>query len=149
MAQVVDGRVRLWSRTGRDWTAAVPELGALGALGPVVVDGELVVATSDGRADFDLLGRRMHDRRSAGPPVTLYVFDLLRLDARELCPLPWQERRAVLEDLGVAEVTDGAARVVPWVTDGPAMHRATAEIQAEGTVSVSAPRTVRAAPSTG
>ncbi len=75
LAQVVDGRVRLWSRTGRDWTAAVPELGALGALGPVVVDGELVLATSDGRADFDLLGQRMHDRRSAGPPVTLYVFD--------------------------------------------------------------------------
>jgi ATP-dependent DNA ligase len=35
--------------------ARVPEVGALSVLGDVLLDGELVVVSDDGRADFELL----------------------------------------------------------------------------------------------
>ena len=62
---VADGRVRAWSRNGRDFTAAYPELGALAAVAgrrTLVLDGE-IVALSGPRPDFTLLQRRMRTGR--------------------------------------------------------------------------------------
>jgi hypothetical protein len=55
-AEAIDERVRLWSRGGHDWTDRLPELLPPRFLGDLVLDGELAVATLDGRADFELLG---------------------------------------------------------------------------------------------
>jgi bifunctional non-homologous end joining protein LigD len=96
LAQVSAGKVHLWSRSGHDWSRLVPELGCLAALGDIVLDGELVAAGPDGRADFELLGARM-----MGPahhvPVCLYAFDALSIGGRELVDRLWLERRAVLD----------------------------------------------------
>jgi bifunctional non-homologous end joining protein LigD len=136
LAEVTGGQLRLWSRGGRDWTDRVPELQPLSDVGDIVLDGELVVATSDGRADFELLGARMQDRRPhPSPQVNLYVFDVLRLRNEELVDRPWETRRTVLDGLDLAARTAGAARPTVWSTDGTAMHQATAAIGAEGTVS--------------
>ena len=64
---VADGRVQVWSRTGRNMTAAYPELGVLAAAagrGILVLDGE-IVALSGRRPDFTALQRRM---TAAGRP---------------------------------------------------------------------------------
>ena len=45
--------MRLWSRAGTEWTDRLLELASLASLGEVVLDGEVVVVTADGRADFD------------------------------------------------------------------------------------------------
>jgi bifunctional non-homologous end joining protein LigD len=131
--QVTGGRARLWSRTGREWTG-LPELAALGALGEVVLDSEGVVTAADGRADFDQLGARMHGRTDT-PAAVFYVFDAISVGDVELLDRPWSERRKWLDDLGLTATTGGVARPTIWSLDGQAVHRATADIGAEGTVS--------------
>jgi DNA ligase D-like protein (predicted ligase) len=90
------GSVRLVSRTDKDMTGQFPEVAeALGAqrAGNFVVDGELV-AFQDGITSFSRLQRRARERVS----VFLYVFDLLRLEERDVRDLPLRERKALLRD---------------------------------------------------
>ncbi len=103
--------LRLTSRTGRDITAAYPELRALGpAAGPrqLVLDGE-IVAFDGGRPSFEALQPRMHVTSPAQAaqlagttPVTYLVFDLLHLDWRPTLELPYRQRRELLDELGLA-----------------------------------------------
>jgi bifunctional non-homologous end joining protein LigD len=106
-------------------------------MGNVVLDGEVVVVTPDGRADFELLADRIHGRRHnpGSHAVTFFAFDVLQFDGRDLTDEPWRARREVLDDLNLAVRSDGAARPTIWTNDGAAMHEATRSIQAEGTVS--------------
>jgi bifunctional non-homologous end joining protein LigD len=100
------GRVRAWSRTGRDITAAYPELGTLAATAgrrTMVLDGE-IVALSGPRPDFAALQRRMAAGRPgagllAAVPVTLIVFDVLRSGRYHLARSTYVLRRALLDDL--------------------------------------------------
>jgi bifunctional non-homologous end joining protein LigD len=55
LVDVSGGRVQVWSRRGGDYTARLHELQSLSCLGDAVLDGDLVVITDDGRADFELL----------------------------------------------------------------------------------------------
>ena len=101
--------VTIWSRNERDVTASYPELEALGRdYDDMLLDGE-VVALDDGRPSFHALTERMHvaDRRRAARlattrPVTLMVFDLLRLFGSDLTGQPWSARRELLERLDLA-----------------------------------------------
>lgn len=109
LADLAGGCVRLSSGTGADITAAFPELAELGAQHPgVLLDGEVVVLR-DGLPSHAALADRMRvsdprpDRalvRTA--PATFVVFDVLRLYGVELIARSWQERRNVLERLGVS-----------------------------------------------
>jgi bifunctional non-homologous end joining protein LigD len=102
------------------------------------LDGELVVVTSEGRADFELLSKRIsatNGTRNAEHPVTLYVSDLLRHNRRDLCPKSWSARRRVLDKLNLSDTTSGVAQAVSYSNDGEAMHQATLAVGAEGTVS--------------
>jgi DNA ligase-1 len=103
-----DGRVELFSRDLKETTGAFPELAENASkLGHAVLfDGE-VLAHRDGRVlrFFELqhrLGRKQvtaelrHD-----VPVVLVIFDLLYLDGQSLLDQPLEERRRLLEGLGV------------------------------------------------
>ncbi|MGW2705840.1 non-homologous end-joining DNA ligase [Streptomyces sp. NPDC001340] len=107
-----DGSVLLRARSGEEITGAYPELRPLGrALGSTaaVLDGEVLALDEQGRADFQLLQSRMglaHSparaaRRAAQVPVHLVLFDVPYLE-RPLLKLPYAERRARLEELGLA-----------------------------------------------
>jgi ATP-dependent DNA ligase len=137
LAQVKSNRVRLWSRAGGEWVDRLHELDCLSSVGDVVLDGEVVVLTAEGRADFELLAARVHGPRRTDDShrVTFFVFDVLQLDCRELSNKPWRARRQILDDLDVAAQTGGVARPTPWTGDGAAMFEATRSIRAEGTVS--------------
>jgi hypothetical protein len=138
LVQVAGGRVQVWSRRGGDFTARLPELQALSGLGDVVLDGELVVVTDDGRADFELLSNRVMARsRRLAPeyPVNLYVFDLLRHNGRDVCGRPWTARRKILDRLNLSEKASRVVVTVSYTDDGYAMHQATLTVGAEGTVS--------------
>ena len=109
MTAISRGRIRIWSRAGRDIAAAYPELDALSRVAgrtTLVLDGE-VVGLSAGRPDFASLQRRMTTspppaRLAAAVPVTLIVFDLLRVGSRSLLRNPDAQRRALLDGLGLA-----------------------------------------------
>ena len=131
----------LTTSNGLDATARFPELTRLGdALGtPAVVDGEVIAQGPDGRPDFGRLQRRMHlstpmavREVAAEVPVSLVCFDLLWLDGHDLCPLPWRDRRAVLEQL--VEPASGW-RLSPVHDDGAVLLEAVVEQGLEGLVS--------------
>ena len=103
-----DGRVELFSRDLKETTSAFPELAENAPkLGhEVLFDGE-VLAHRDGRVlrFFELqhrLGRKkVTTELRKEVPVVLVIFDLLYLDGRSLLDEPLQERRRLLEGLGV------------------------------------------------
>jgi bifunctional non-homologous end joining protein LigD len=105
------GRVRIKSRNDLDITAAYPELRPLGrALGsrPAILDGEIVAFDDSGRPSFGLLQQRMHvrdaaaaRRLSAKVPVSYLVFDVMHLDGQSTVELPYEDRRSLLESLGL------------------------------------------------
>lgn len=141
IVSVDDGRVRLTSANGRDVTVSYPELAELGtALGisDATLDGEVVVFDEAGRPDFGRLQHRMHvtnprqaAERSASTPVVLCLFDLLRLDSRDLVDLPLSDRRRLLESL----VEPGPHwQVPPTFGDGEELFTAAVERGLEGIV---------------
>jgi bifunctional non-homologous end joining protein LigD len=146
IAFVEGGRVRLQARSGRDVTARYPELRGLGrALGAreVVLDGEVVAFTPDGRPSFQRLQGRMHltsesavRRLAEREPVTYVAFDLLHDNGRDLMELTYLERRERLLALGL----DGPAWRTPahHVGDGAALLEAS---RAQGLEGILAKRT--------
>ncbi|NHA67154.1 non-homologous end-joining DNA ligase [Phycicoccus flavus] len=139
LVDVRDGRVSVTSRTERDVTAAFPELdGLAGTYEDLLLDGE-VVALEDGLPSFHALTERMHvtkrrqaERLAGTRPVTLMVFDLLRLFGQDLTGQPWTARRRLLVELDLA----GRAWQVPQVhDDGAALLQVTADEGLEGVVS--------------
>ncbi len=111
IATVSAGALTLTSRTGRDMTSGYPELAGLAeAVGQheVVLDGEIVALRGDGWPSFEALQQRMNvtsagqvRRLAAEIPVSYLAFDLLFADGRALADLPYRQRRARLEELGV------------------------------------------------
>jgi bifunctional non-homologous end joining protein LigD len=99
------GRVRLFSRSGRRLNVTYPEVVA--ALEEqdcqdFTVDGEMV-AFSGGRTDFARLQQRMgltrpEEVRASGVAVFYYLFDVLRLDGTDTTQLPLRTRKSLLRE---------------------------------------------------
>ena len=139
LVEVTGGRLRLWSRNENDVTVSFPELAGLADLGhDVLLDGE-VVAMAQGVPTFAALADRMHvtsSRRAQAlarsNPVTLLVFDVLRLDGVDLTARPLADRRSALESLGLAGVS---WQVPATYDDGESLLAATEQQGLEGVVS--------------
>ena len=91
---------KLISRTENDMGGKFPEL--LEAIGELnardcILDGEIVAMDAKGRSSFQLL--QAYELGQERPPLCYYVFDLLRLDGKDLTGLPLQERKERLEGL--------------------------------------------------
>ena len=98
-----DGRVRLFTRRGYDWTDRYPLIReAVAALRPanLVLDGEAVCCDPNGTANFEKIHSQAYNDR-----VFLYAFDLLELGGSDLRVEPLEERRGRLEHL-LRKVTD-------------------------------------------
>ena len=139
LVDVRDGVATVWSRNERDVTAAYPELDGIGHdYADMLLDGE-VVALEAGRPSFHALTERIHvserrraERLAVTRPVTLMVFDLLRLFGSDLTAQPWSARRELLDRLDL----DGRHWQVPAVyDDGKQLLAATADQGLEGIVS--------------
>lgn len=99
---------RVWSRQGTDLTTRFPDVIAPAAaqLPPgTVLDGELVIWSPAGRLDFSALQTRMgRGPRSAAAharthPASYAAFDVLAHTGRDTRDLPFDKRRALLEQL--------------------------------------------------
>jgi len=137
LADVTPAGVRLTTRNEIDRTAAWPDLVEVAPAGDLLVDGEVIALNERGLPDFRTLMDRMHVqsratavRLAARVPATYMVFDVLRVDGRDLTGLPWAERRAVLEGLDL-----GGWQVPPVYDDGPMLVEATRSQGLEGVVS--------------
>ncbi|XBB68174.1 non-homologous end-joining DNA ligase [Nocardioides sp. WV_118_6] len=137
---VEGGTVTLTSRNGNRITPAWPELQTPPpGVRDLVVDGEIIALNERGVPDFRVIADRMHVRKpatvarlAASIPATYMVFDLLRLDGEDLCPLPLHERRRRLAGLDLAAA---GWQVPAEYDDGPMLHDATRAQGLEGIVS--------------
>jgi len=97
-AHVCDGKVKLFTRKGLDWTArfgdAIAKSLATLDCDDAIIDGEVVVPSDKGVASFAAL----QDALSAGRTGSMlyYVFDLLYLDGADLRGKPLAERKVKL-----------------------------------------------------
>lgn len=142
VARIEDGKVRLLTRSGKDWTARFPGIhdAVLGlGLDQAWLDGEAVVMLPDGRSSFEALQQALSSGANAS--VTHLLFDLLHLSGRELHREPLHARKAVLAEL---LATDRAAPVLRYsdhiVGHGPAFYRQACQVGLEGIVSKHAAR---------
>jgi ATP-dependent DNA ligase I len=126
-AHIVDGDVRLFTRTLDDITVRLPEVvAALGKL-PVrtaVFDGELIGLRPDGRPfPFqDTAARAASEVARSAVPLSVFLFDALHLDGADLIDLPDERRHAELaaavpEELLMPRlVTDSADEATAFFT---------------------------------
>lgn len=140
LVDVHDEAVRMTSRNANDVTPAWPDLSdpPLGRR-DLLVDGEVIALNDRGVPDFRVLQHRMHVRNArevarlvTSVPATLMVFDLLRLDGEDLTGRPLEERRALLEELPLAE---SRWQVPAAYDDGEMLFDATLQQGLEGVVS--------------
>jgi bifunctional non-homologous end joining protein LigD len=136
------GHISLQGRNFSDFTPRYPEVRDLAReLGArrVILDGEVVAFDAEGRPSFERLQSRMHlasdsavRRRIKDTPVTYVIFDLLYLDGHSTLPLTYEQRRELLEKLGL----EGPAWRVPAFHrgEGSALLKATRELGIEGVV---------------
>lgn len=142
LADIGDGRLTLRSRTGRDITVAFPELAPLAQAHPdVLLDGEAVVLAPGGPSFARAVERvNVGDPRRAAQlartcPVTLLVFDVLRLYGVDVTARPWTLRRDTLERLEAPTGPNGALwRLSPVYDDGTDLLAATGAQGLEGVV---------------
>jgi ATP-dependent DNA ligase len=116
IARKSNGRVRLYSRPGNDFTRRFPLiLDALARLRwrSCIINGEAVACDDSGVASFDLV---RHHR--ANESIFLYAFDLIELNGDDLRRDPLDVRKATLRSV-LTKVT---------VSDGTSTLRATARL---------------------
>jgi bifunctional non-homologous end joining protein LigD len=96
----------------------------------LLLDGELIVLGDDGRPSFPLLSQRvLHGWDLVG--LSLMIFDVLRVDGMDAMCLPYVERRALLDELGL----EGPSWRTPEAfEDGQALLEATSRHGLEGIV---------------
>ncbi|ANN56006.1 DNA ligase [Mesorhizobium loti NZP2037] len=109
-AQIAGTEVRLLTRTGLDWTdkfgsEIIAELAAL-KCSDAILDGEIVVLADNGVSSFALLQQDLSAKRKNR--FLYYVFDLMRLDGKDLRAEPLVERKQALQEL-VGKQSENAA----------------------------------------
>jgi bifunctional non-homologous end joining protein LigD len=133
------GTLRMTSRNENVITVAWPEL-STSPLGDrdLLVDGEIIALNEQGLPDFRTLQERMHARNARtvaklaeAVPAIYMVFDLLRLDGRDLTAEPLEKRRELLAGLEI----DGSWQVPAAHDDGAMLFDATLQQGLEGIVS--------------
>ena len=108
LVDIADGRAKLRSRNGLDWTPDYPDMvKAFEALGTrdATFDGELVALTPQGNDDFGLLQKVISGNSNA--PLRCMLFDLPSLGGYDLARTRLEDRKALL-----AGLLEGAAPVL-------------------------------------
>ncbi|MFK4793935.1 DNA ligase D [Sphingobium sp. ZW T5_29] len=135
LVSVASNEVRIFTRTGLDWTDRFAPLAAELAdmdLPPALIDGEIVAMGADGNPDFSTLQHVLKGEDSGA--LHLFAFDLLELDGQDLTALPNVARK---EKLG-ALIGDGTPQVHfadHVVGAGEKLFRAMCDAGQEGIIS--------------
>ncbi len=124
----VDGDdLMLQSRGSKPLHRYFPELSF--PTGRYVIDGEIVIDGAEGQQDFGALQQRIHPAASRiamlaeQTPAHYVAFDVLAIDDERLLELPFEQRRARLEQLaalgiGLTPLTRDPDDTEPWFANG-------------------------------
>jgi ATP dependent DNA ligase domain len=120
---VRDGRVRLYTRNGADWTKRYPRIveEAARLREPLIIDAEVVCLSDKGVADFDILHSRIADERAIA-----LAFDLL-LSGDDIRRQPLIERKNALR-WGLRKAREGIQYVEDTDGDGHKMFDAVCQL---------------------
>jgi bifunctional non-homologous end joining protein LigD len=132
IARKSNGRVRLYSRPGNDFTRRFPLIvEALERLRSraCIIDGEAVACDDNGVASFDLI---RHHR--ANGSVFLFAFDLIELNGDDLRRDPLEVRKATLASV-LAKAGPGIRFNEHIEDDGPSVFAHACKMGLEGIVS--------------
>lgn len=100
IARLEEGKVRLLTRNGLDWTRKLRPLArsleSLG-LGQAILDGEITMLGKNGLSDFGALAAALGEGKSQA--VVYWIFDLLYIEGWDLRNAPLIERKRLLQAL--------------------------------------------------
>jgi bifunctional non-homologous end joining protein LigD len=139
---VRDGRVRLYTINGADWSKRYPLIVETAARinGTAILDTEVVWLGLDGVPDFDALHRRANDQNASA-----CAFDLLMLNGDDLRRKPYVERKAALRKL--LRHGRGIQYVEHAESHGDKLYAAACKLGLEGIVSKKLNAPYRSGPS--
>jgi bifunctional non-homologous end joining protein LigD len=86
-------RIRVFTRRGHDWTKRFKKIADDAwhiSAASAIVDGEVVVPSTDGTTDFSVLQNELKGRSRK---IVLVAFDLLYLNGKDLRKLPLSDAR--------------------------------------------------------
>jgi bifunctional non-homologous end joining protein LigD len=128
---VHDGRVRVYTITGADWSKRYPLIveAAAKISGNAILDAEVVWLDSDGVAQFDALHSRVNDAAA-----TALAFDLLMHNGEDVRRKPFAERKAILRKV-LQRTRRGIQYVEHTEGDGVEIFKAICKLGLEGIVS--------------
>jgi bifunctional non-homologous end joining protein LigD len=135
-AHLENGRVKLFSRQGLDWTERFPTVAPAFADVPAkvaIIDGEVVVQTAAGVASFAALVDAL---KSGGGDMVFLAFDLLYFDGFDLRDATLADRKAALARLLADVDAGGRIRYSDHIAgDGDAVFRHASRLGLEGIIS--------------
>ncbi|MBN9545493.1 MAG: DNA ligase D [Alphaproteobacteria bacterium] len=113
--RVEDGKARLLTRKGLDWTAKFPAIAKAAAnLPDSIIDGEVCALDHNGAPDFAALQAALSDGKTE--PLIYFAFDLLFAENEDLRRLPLSARKTRLQKL--LSKHDAHIRYVEHFTSG-------------------------------
>jgi bifunctional non-homologous end joining protein LigD len=136
-ARIANGRIRLRTRTGLDWTGRFPSIAEALEEIPAeaaILDGEIVSQERDGVSNFSALQEDLKSGRT--DRMAFYVFDLLYRDGYDLTGAGFADRKEALADL-MDEVPEGLPIHLSesFKTSGSNILKAACGMNLEGIVS--------------
>jgi len=132
-ARIEDGKCRLLTRKGLDWTAKFSDIAkAAGSLPDSIIDGEIVALDHDGAPDFAALQAALSDGKTGD--LIFFVFDLMFLEGQDLRRLQLRERKERLKALLDPKVTR-IRFVEHFETAGDVVLQSACRMSLEGIVS--------------
>ena len=110
VCELKDGKVRIVTRNGKDWTdrfgAIVEAIATLPAT-EALLDGEAAVLLPNGTTSFQALQNALGE---GGESLVYFAFDLLHLDGYDLRPMPLLQRKEALTSLLASQPKEGTIR---------------------------------------
>jgi bifunctional non-homologous end joining protein LigD len=132
--RVEDGKVRLLTRKGLDWTARFPEIAEDGrALPDCLIDGEICALDKEGISDFGGLQLALSDKNTGA--LVFFLFDCLFAAGHDLRSQALRTRKEMLEEILGHSKSRRLRYVKHFPQDGPAMLKAACQADMEGIVS--------------
>ncbi len=102
LARLQDGRARLLSRNGKDWTAHFPTVAAAVEELPAkaaILDGEVAVVLPSGMTSFQALQNALTGPDHGPGQLAYFLFDLIHLEGLSLVGAPLEARKTMLRDM--------------------------------------------------
>lgn len=132
--RIEDGRVKILTRSGLDWTSKWPKLTEIFSDWPnCIVDGEICAVTNDGVPDFPALQLAMSEGKT--DDLICFVFDLLYDGKEDIRRQSLIERKKQLEQICSRFKSPYVTFVDHFKTGGDAVLQSACQLSLEGIIS--------------